>query len=602
MRLHIGACLLLVLLLFAGPATAGLAIVDGDQTIAEGSTITFTVATMDGEAYTEIIPNTAVSWNSSDPQVGSVFADGTFGAAEGGNTIITAAYEGMTASVQVTVTSREETMDLLLISSEDAVIPNGTYMLFALSGLNETYGEEIFLTDGQYKELRTDGSDVGKWYFSDDPDDPDMPVMFEATAVGENTTTLYLGALSVTVNVTVSEPLWDVIWTEEEMEVDEYAVFSVPAIAGNESSGFADDEIVLNWTTEDLSLVEVLDPVNGTFRARAAGDVILTVAVKEAESETSASPVDVPVHIREVVLPTPIPEPTTDTSGDDGASESGSISPGGSVSFGTASGVQDVTVPEGMTGTITVKKESGAPAPSGTYYTVLDISSSDPLTGPATITFAVPIGILELEGLTTQDVALLHYENGGWTQLPTRYTGENRGLAEYAAETRSLSPFAIAFVPGGAAETAVTPIPTVRVTSEPTAVPTVVPTAAADPATILIQFAENVSAERQATVIAELKNSSGVAAVRESEPAPDLVPGLVLVRLPDGVTPEAAITFYSGFPDVVYAEKNRVLTIDSTALPTKTATTAAKPEQTKAAAPLAGLAAGLAAAAFLRRR
>ncbi len=592
MRRYIGACLLLLLLLFAGPAAADLVIVDGDQTIAEGSMITFTVATMENGNYTAVIPNTEVRWNSSDLRTGSVFADGTFGAAEDGTTSVTAEYEGMTAKVMVTVTPREETMDELLIFPADAVIPNETYMLFALSGFNTTYGEEIFLTAADYENLASSGSTVGEWYLSDDPE---MPVMFVATATGENTTTLYLGELSVMVNVTVAEPVWDVIWTEEAVEVDEYSVFSVPAIAGNESSGFANDEIVLNWTREDYSLIEVLDKVNGTFRAKKSGETTLTVT-----SETSSLSADVPVHIREVVLPTPIPEPTADNGGDDGASESGSIGVGGSVSFGTASGVQDVTVPEGMAGTITVKKESGAPAPSGNYYAVMDISSSAPLTGPATITFGVPLGILELEGLTPQDVALLHYENGVWTQLPTRYTGENRGLAEYAAETGSLSPFAIAFVPGGAVEPVATPIPTVTATSEPTAVPTV----AADPATILVQFAENVSADRQASVIAGLKNESGASAMRIGDPAPSLVPGLVQIRLPDGVTPDAAITFYSGFPEVVYAEKNHILTIDATTVPTTgtATTTAAKPEQTKAAAPLAGLAAGLAAAALLRRR
>lgn len=598
-----GTILLLVLLMFAGPAAADLVIVDGDQTLLEGSVMTFTVATMDGDAYLGIIPNSEILWTSSDTQVGSVFS-GTFGAADGGETRVTAEYAGMTASVVVTVVPQEETMDLLQITPTDAMIPNGTYMLFSISGFNETYGTEIFFTEEDYDKLTTDGSDIGEWWLADDPD---MPVMFSATSAGTDTTTLFYEELQVAVNITVEEPVWDVIWTEPEMSVDEYSVFSVPAVMGNLSSGFSADDLLLNWTTGDTRMLEVLDAVNGTFRARTAGEATVTVA-----SEMDGLSEDVPVHIREVVLPTPIPEPTqspeptssTPTSGNeaDGSAESGSISPEGSVSFGTASGVQSVAVPEGMTGTITLKKDSTAPAPSGDYYTMMDISSSTPLTGTATIRFGVPLGILELEGLTSADVAMLHYENNNWIQLPTRYVGEDHGLAEYSTETGSLSPFAIAFVPGGATENAVTLVPTATATLKPTDLPTAVPTASAVPDAVIVQFAENVSADRQEVVIAELKNLSGATAVREKELAETLVPGLVLVRLPEGVTPDEAIIFYAGFPEVMYAEKDQIITIDSaTVTPTETQATT-QPEETKTAVPLAGLAAGFAVAALLRQR
>ncbi|MDE2520546.1 MAG: PGF-pre-PGF domain-containing protein, partial [Methanocorpusculum sp.] len=151
-----------------------------------------------------------------------------------------------------------------------------------------------------------------------------------------------------------------------------------------------------------------------------------------------------------------------------GSTDSGSVSATGQASFGTTTGVTDISFAKGTSGTVTINtKPTGVTAPANSY-TVVDITGPV-FEGYAQIEFSVPVAVLTDNGYTVNDITLQHYTGGQWVRLDTTYLGEERGAAKYVAATRSFSPFAIVYEKGGAPTIEkATPEPTGSTTARPT--------------------------------------------------------------------------------------------------------------------------------------
>ena len=117
------------------------------------------------------------------------------------------------------------------------------------------------------------------------------------------------------------------------------------------------------------------------------------------------------------------------------------------------------------------------PAP-GVEYQSFEITtdgiSSDAL---GTMTFSIPLDELARAGFGTQDVALWHYADGIWTQLPTYLSYTENGNAVYISMTNGYSPFAITYAEGATSAGSI-PESNLIKTQVPTEIPTNVPTSA----------------------------------------------------------------------------------------------------------------------------
>ena len=115
------------------------------------------------------------------------------------------------------------------------------------------------------------------------------------------------------------------------------------------------------------------------------------------------------------------------------------------------------------------------PAP-GVEYQSFEITtdgiSSDAL---GTMTFSIPLDELARAGFGTQDVALWHYADGIWTQLPTYLSYTENGNAVYISMTDEYSPFAITYAKGATSAGSI-PESSLIKTQVPTEIPTNVPT------------------------------------------------------------------------------------------------------------------------------
>jgi PGF-pre-PGF domain-containing protein len=78
----------------------------------------------------------------------------------------------------------------------------------------------------------------------------------------------------------------------------------------------------------------------------------------------------------------------------------------------------------------------------------------------AILEFSVPQSWLTERGFTAGDIVMMHYDNGQWQQLDTRYISQNSGNVFYRATTHGFSYFAIVYQKNGTDMGVVTPVAT----------------------------------------------------------------------------------------------------------------------------------------------
>ncbi|QYZ78858.1 PGF-pre-PGF domain-containing protein [Methanofollis formosanus] len=202
------------------------------------------------------------------------------------------------------------------------------------------------------------------------------------------------------------------------------------------------------------------------------------VAVSAAPVEPTPVPTTEPTPVPTTTEPTPAPTTTE-------PAHVSSQSSGGSSQSDTAVGAADsLRAGENVTLTmrttpvtavtlrtkedidglmLSVKKAtlpSAADAPEDAVYAYVEATlyrtTEDRLSGE-TIAFAVPTAWMKAHSCTADDIGLFRYVDGAWKPLETVFTGENGGIAYFAAESDGFSTFAIAATAG----TPETPAPTV---------------------------------------------------------------------------------------------------------------------------------------------
>ena len=95
------------------------------------------------------------------------------------------------------------------------------------------------------------------------------------------------------------------------------------------------------------------------------------------------------------------------------------------------------------------------------YQYISVVSSTIPgVVDQATLEFSVPQSWLTEHGFTAGDIVMMHYDNGQWEELDTRYVSQNSGNVFYRATTPGFSYFAIVYQKDGTDMGAVTPVAT----------------------------------------------------------------------------------------------------------------------------------------------
>jgi len=89
--------------------------------------------------------------------------------------------------------------------------------------------------------------------------------------------------------------------------------------------------------------------------------------------------------------------------------------------------------------------------PNTTVYQYITIVSSTipGVVNKTTLEFSVPQAWLTEHGCTAGDIVMMHYDNGQWQELETRYVSQNSGNVFYRATTPGFSYFAIVYQKGG---------------------------------------------------------------------------------------------------------------------------------------------------------
>jgi PGF-pre-PGF domain-containing protein len=105
---------------------------------------------------------------------------------------------------------------------------------------------------------------------------------------------------------------------------------------------------------------------------------------------------------------------------------------------------------------------SGIALTQTTVYQYLSIVSSTipGIVDQVTLEFSVPQAWLTEHGFTAGDIVMMHYDNGQWHELDTRYISQNAGTVFYRATTPGFSYFAIVYQKDGTDMGTETPVPT----------------------------------------------------------------------------------------------------------------------------------------------
>ncbi|MCP1715618.1 PGF-pre-PGF domain-containing protein [Methanocalculus alkaliphilus] len=113
----------------------------------------------------------------------------------------------------------------------------------------------------------------------------------------------------------------------------------------------------------------------------------------------------------------------------------------------------------------------GTPQPGPEVYRYLMITPSrntkEHIPEGAEITFHIPVGYLTANGMKMTDVALMHFVDGTWVQLPTVFIGMDGDMAQYRATTPGFSIFAIVLEKNGAVVAIPDPTPVPVESTEP---------------------------------------------------------------------------------------------------------------------------------------
>ncbi len=95
------------------------------------------------------------------------------------------------------------------------------------------------------------------------------------------------------------------------------------------------------------------------------------------------------------------------------------------------------------------------------YQYISLVSSTIPgVVDQVILEFSVPQSWLTEHGFTAGDIVMMHYENGQWQELDTRYVSQKSGNVFYRATTPGFSYFAIVYRKDGTDMGAVTPVAT----------------------------------------------------------------------------------------------------------------------------------------------
>ncbi len=105
---------------------------------------------------------------------------------------------------------------------------------------------------------------------------------------------------------------------------------------------------------------------------------------------------------------------------------------------------------------------SGIALTQTTVYQYLSIVSSTipGVVDQATLEFSVPQAWLTEHGFTAGDIVMMHYDNGQWQELDTRYVSQNSGNVFYRTTTPGFSYFAIVYQKDGTDMGTEPPVPT----------------------------------------------------------------------------------------------------------------------------------------------
>jgi PGF-pre-PGF domain-containing protein len=94
---------------------------------------------------------------------------------------------------------------------------------------------------------------------------------------------------------------------------------------------------------------------------------------------------------------------------------------------------------------------SNMSVPQTTVYQFISLTSSTipGIVNQTTLEFSVPQSWLTEHGFTVGDIVMMHFDNGQWHSLATRYISQNSGNVFYRAITPGLSYFAIVYQKAG---------------------------------------------------------------------------------------------------------------------------------------------------------
>lgn len=500
------------------PATA-------DLKAGEGQQFTATAYNETGEELTGL----SFVWSSSNPDVGSVDADGFFTALSEGTTTITAAYGGMSgeSTVSVTVphgdqrkkasldvpgceiaTGDEGQQKIRINASESGASVEGDLIQIK----KETCTLNVRTRGAPSVENGTVNGDVSGIVLETNPIITTLDAVGTVSAsLAANLTGLPAGAaLETTVSQNVSAAARSAF--QLAATADGLNLGAIAYTMNIEKINLANGEDISNATITmavSPAWVEAHGGVDAVRIIRSAEDgtkeVLKTVLVGiDADGNMvfeAFSPKGLSAFGLTAVTKATEP-PASSSSSSDGSSNvaaiSGSIPAGESHTFVVSeTAVQRITVEAYDTIDdllVTVQKASlpkDIPTPESPTYQIIetdlyhtDASAIDMVT----LEFAVPTTWLKAHGLSTEKIILLQYKDDAWKPLKTTCVKEENGQALYSAEASGFSYFAIATgeTASAAAQAGETETPTPAVTDAPatveeTTVPATTPTTQKSP-------------------------------------------------------------------------------------------------------------------------
>jgi len=257
------------------PALAKIAVVPFEVTLEEGDTLKFSAVAFD--RFGDIVEDAGITWECSDPCVGTIDECGVFTAVDDGTATIIACAEGAEGTATVTVNCGDPVVTCIVITPAAITLARNDTAAFTATALDQ---------DG----CEMPGIEI-EWECSDETvGEVDDTGFFAALAAGTATVTASAGGVTATADVEVTDDCSGVVVSPSAIILDpgDTRQFTATVYDLQDNAGS-----IVAWSCSDPGVGEITD--NGLFTAICGGTATVTATVS-GENETATGTATVTVR------------------------------------------------------------------------------------------------------------------------------------------------------------------------------------------------------------------------------------------------------------------------------------------------------------------